>query len=112
MDQYDVEEVLIIAIKVLGLKTKEPLSFPDIFDIAYKVMQHEHFQAYMQIKKSNTEETYALSRSDLEKIMLHGDLEITYDTGKTVNFFLEENDVKTMKLENGGVLIWYEGDEE
>ena len=110
MDQHDVEEVLITAIKLVGLKTKEPLSFPDIFDLAYKVMQNEHFQAYMQIKESYHEETYPLSRSDLEKILTDGDLEIAYDDGKTINFVLEEDAVKTMRLENGGVLIWYEGD--
>ena len=111
MDKHDVEEVLITAIKLVGLKTKEKLSFPDIFDLAYKVMQNEHFQAYLQIKESTLEENYTLSRYDLEKILTHGNIEIYYDNGKTVCFVLEDEDeVKTMKLENGGVLMWYEGD--
>ena len=112
MDKYDVEEVLITAIKLIGLKTKENLTFPEIFDLAHQVMQNEHFQAYLHIKESNIEETYTLSRSELEKILAYGDIEIYYDNGKTVCFVLEEDEVKTMSLENGGVLIWYEGDEE
>lgn len=111
MDLNDVEEVLITAIKRVGLQTKKDLGLADIFDIAHQVMQNEHFKAYLQANEIDNEETYPLSRSDLENILTHGDLEIYYDNGKTISFVLEEDDVKTMKLENGGVLIWYEGDE-
>jgi len=112
MDKQDIEEILITAINFEGLKTKDKVTFPDIFDLAQKVWQNEHFRAYLSIKENNFEETYCLSRSDIEKILTHGDLVIAYDNGKTVCFVLEEDDVKTMNLENGGVLMWYECDEE
>ena len=91
MDLFDVEEVLRTAIHFAGLKTKKPLSTTDIYDLAFNVWKNECFQTYLEIKESYKKETYHLSRSEVEDILIYGNLEIRYQNDKTVKFVLKED---------------------
>jgi hypothetical protein len=106
MDRDDIELVLAKAIDILEPSLKEKISMVEIFDLSSRVLQEIQFE--QNLKDENFE--YYLSRSEIEKILTEGDLEIRYTDGSKVNFILEEDDAKTAILENGNVIMWYDCD--
>jgi len=110
MNRDDVREVLITAIKLIGLKTKEELSISDIRHLANQVWQNEEFQGYVDMTLSRDKEVYCISRSELDRIFTEGLLEFINENNKKIRLVLRSQEVETMILENGGVLMWYEGD--
>ena len=106
MDRNDVELVLTKALEHLKPRLKQRISLVEIFDLSFKVLQEIQIEQNLEEKIIE----YSLSRTDIETILTHEYLEISYDDGSKVSFVLEEDDVKKMTLENGGVFIWYEGE--
>jgi len=106
MEKDDIELVLTKAIKLLKPRLKEKISMVEIFDLSSKVFQEIQFEQNLEDESIE----YCLSRSEIEKILTDGDLEIRCTNGSRVNFVLEEDDVKTATLENGSIIMWYEGD--
>jgi hypothetical protein len=106
MEVEDIEFVLIKTIELLKPKLKEKISLIEILDLTYNVLQEIQFE--QNIKDEHSE--YYLTRSEIEKILTDGFLEITYTDGSKVHYILEEDNVKTMMLESGDIIMWYEGD--
>ena len=107
MNRDDIELVVSKAIEFLKPSLKEKISLVEIFDLSHKIQREIQFEKNLEDESIQ----YCLSRADLDKIIAHGDLEIEYEDGTLVTFILEEDGLKTMTLENGGILVWYEGDE-
>ena len=107
MNKDEIEWILEKAFKYIKTRLKEKVDIVDIFDISHKVWSDIQNES---IDEDDETIEYCLSRSDLEEILTNGDLEIDYSDGSRVLFRLQEDDVHTIKLENGGVLIWYDGD--
>ena len=108
MNRDDVELVVSKVVEFLKPSLKEKISMVEIFDLSQSILEEIKFE------KNLEDETvkYCISRSDLEKIMLHGDLEIEYEDGTKVTFVLVEDGLEVATFENGDVLMWYEGDKE
>ena len=108
MNRDDVELVVSKVVEFLKPSLKENISMVEIFDLSQSILEEIKFV------KNLEDETvlYCVSRSDLEKIILHGDLEIEYEDGTKVTFVLQEDGLEVATFENGDVLIWYEGDKE
>ena len=106
IEKDEIELVLTKAFEYLKPRLKEKVSLVDIFDITQKVWKE------VQEIPEDEDETieFCLSSAELEEILAKGDLEIEYSDGWKVWFRLQEDDVHTITLENGGVLIWYDGD--
>jgi hypothetical protein len=108
MNRDEVEMVLLKALEHLKPDLKKKITVVELFDLTEKI--------FSDIQSEETREEEAvhccLSRSDIEKILTHGDLHIESDDGSRVVFVLEEKELKTLSLENGGVLVWDEGDEQ
>jgi hypothetical protein len=113
MNQRDVKEVLLTAIKGVGLQTKEDFSIKDISKLADQVWHNSEFQEYLEMRINSEKKVYHIQRSNLDELFSSRFIEFKYDEDKKIRFIItDDSKVEVTYLENGGVLIWYEGDEE
>ena len=106
MNKYDIECVLEKAVELLEPKLKEKISLVEIFDLSSKILQELQFEQNLGDEIIE----FHLSRSEIEKILTDGNLQIRCSNCSGVDFVLKEDDVKTITLENGDVIMWYEGE--
>ena len=112
MNKTEIEFVLALGLNYLRPDLRDRISDVDLHVTVNRIWHDIKRKKNKKSFDKNGTVYYHVFRTDLEKVLAGDSVEISYDDGSKISLvLLEDERVKTRFLENGGILMWYEGDE-
>ena len=109
MKKTEIEYVLTLGLDYLKPNLREKISDVDLHVTCKRIW---HDLKHRDCTERDLIETYGIYRLDIDNILKEGSSEIRRSDGSEIRLILLEKDnVKTEGLENGDILMWYDGDE-